>query len=69
MTSLRLYTPIEVAEILGIHPQTVRRMCRARQIGHTELGSGHIKARYVISEGDLQAFLRTRTVPALQRRP
>lgn len=69
MSAPVMYTPAEVARILGLHPQTVRRMCAARQIETLNISSGHNKARYLITEDGLRAFQRNRTIPALSWRP
>ena len=51
----------EVARILGVHVQTVRRYIRAKQLPAIQL----TPRLYKVRQGDLDQFLRTRrTVPS-----
>ena len=51
----KLLRPSEVAERLGVEPQTVTRYIRAGRLAATETTGGH----YRISEGAMLAFLGT----------
>jgi excisionase family DNA binding protein len=67
MSIERGYTPREAAPLLGLNEQTVRRMCAARQITHINTSNGKQKARYIITESAIQAWIARHTVPARQR--
>ena len=60
MTDRYLTIP-EVAELLKVHPRTVRRWIKAGKLKATALpGRGSVGVEYRISEADLQAFLDAR---------
>jgi excisionase family DNA binding protein len=52
----RWYNTAEAAAYLGLHIETVRRLCRQRQIAHRRLRG------YQFTKEMLDAFLRSRTV-------
>jgi excisionase family DNA binding protein len=67
MSIERGYTPRQAAPLLGLHEQTVRRMCAAREITTINTSTGKQKARYIITESAIQAWISRHTVPARQR--
>lgn len=52
----RWYSTAEAAAYLGLHVETVRRLCRQGQIAHRRLRS------YQFTKDMLDAFLNSRTV-------
>jgi excisionase family DNA binding protein len=67
MTIEHGYTPRQAAPLLGMHEQTVRRMCAAREITAINTSRGKQRARYVITESAIQAWISRHTVPARNR--
>src|SRR5690606_34497168 len=49
-SSLRLYRPAEVAEILGVTARHVTTLCQLGRLQGTNVGTGHAKARWRITE-------------------
>lgn len=33
------YSPKNLAEIIGVHPETIRRLCRAKKLGYLPVGT------------------------------
>lgn len=67
MTIERGYTPRQAAPLLGLNEQTVRRMCAAREITAINTSRGKQRARYLITESAISAWVSRHTVPARQR--
>ena len=57
MPDQALYTVERVAEILGVHPETVRNWIKSGELPAIDLGG---RAGYRISQRDLDAFLDKR---------
>lgn len=53
----RALTVPEVAERLGVHPETVGRWIRAKELPATKLGRG---GKCWVAPGDLNRFLKAR---------
>ena len=58
-----LITPAEVAERLGLHVYTIRRMIHDGRIPASRMGTG-THARLRIAEADLQAFIDGSKTPS-----
>jgi excisionase family DNA binding protein len=58
----RLLTVTDVAQLLGVNPQTVRGWCRTRRFEHIRLGTS---IRF--SRGQVERLLAELTVPAERR--
>lgn len=52
----RFYTPQELAEMLGVHLQTVRKWYRSGKLGHYKLGHRDVR----ISQEQLDNFMKAR---------
>ena len=53
------FTPTEAAERLRVSPETVRALCRAKKLGHLQVGR-----QYLIPESDLKAYWQSCYEPA-----
>ncbi len=71
VTNPTLLTPAQASapDLIPKPPQTIRRMCAAREIECLNISRGKQKARYLISTDAIRAWRRNHTIPALQRRP
>ena len=56
-------SPHEAADFLHVHPQTIYKAIRARQIAHHKLGPGP-RARVRLRRADLEAWLDSHRIEA-----
>jgi excisionase family DNA binding protein len=56
MANDKLYTIDEIAQLLSVHPETVRNWIRTGKLSAINLGGS---AGYRVSQSDLDAFLRS----------
>lgn len=62
----KLLSTFEVAELLGVQPDWVRRRCQAGELAYIRLGGSRGPLR--IRERDLEAFIAARVVEAKRDR-
>lgn len=54
------YTVAQIAEKLEIDKSKVYILCKSGELNATNISTGKVKARWRISESDLQSFLEKR---------
>ena len=55
MNKLKLYSVSDVAELLDMNEQVLRKLCREKKIAHTRLGPA---GRYKFTEADINALVK-----------
>lgn len=65
------YSPPQIAEALGLDPETVHGWIRSGQLTARKLGSGTVRPRYRVAQSALERFLASRetTAPSRPQRP
>lgn len=53
----RIYSVVDVADLLGVTPRTVRRYIKRGELRAVALSSSHRASFYVIFQSDLEEFL------------
>lgn len=59
----KFYSILEVAEIIGVHPDTIRHAIHTRELAYIKVGKGG--GKIIIAATDLDAYITKRRIPSV----